>query len=84
MLSTEPDKERFNFSRLENIRRKKTRLGKFDKRIYQRRKLKLRYPLEVGEEVLFSHCKSEKKTILEDFTKAVWITSHTFIIKRHF
>ena len=52
MLSTKADKERFNFSRLEKIGREKTRLGKFDKKIYQRRKLKLRYPLQVGEEVL--------------------------------
>ena len=55
-LSSEADKERFNFSRLENIGREKTRKA-------------LRSPLEVREEV---------------FTKVAWITSPTFIIKRHF
>ena len=55
-LSSEADKEKFNFPRLENIGREKTRKT-------------LRSPLEVGEEV---------------FTKVVWITSPTFIIKRHF
>ena len=51
-LSSETDKKKFNFSRLEKIGKEKTRLKKFDKRNYQIKKLKLRSPLEVGEEVL--------------------------------
>ena len=49
-LKSEADRERFNFSRLEIISREKVRLKKFDKKIYQRKKLKLISPVEVGEE----------------------------------
>ena len=41
MLSTEADKERFNFSRLE-IGREKTRLGKFDKKNLPKKKIKVK------------------------------------------
>ena len=49
MLSSEADKERFNFSRLGKIGREKI---KFDKKFTKKKKLKLRSPLELGEEVL--------------------------------
>ena len=82
---SEANWERFNFARLEKSKREKSRLEKFDKKIYKRKKLKLRSQLELGEEALISsHRESEKKTILEDFTKAAWTTSLTFIIKRYF
>ena len=51
-LSSDANKERFNFARLEKIRREKSRLEKFDKKIYQKKQLRLRSLLEVGEEVL--------------------------------
>ena len=51
LLSSEESKERFNFSRLEKIIREKNRLEQFNKKIYQRKKLKLRSHLEIGEEV---------------------------------
>ena len=47
-----PSRERFNFSRLEKISREKNRLEKYDKKNWQRKELKLRSPLEVGEKVL--------------------------------
>ena len=83
-IGSEANRERFNFARLEKIKREKSRLEKLDKKTYKSKKLNLRSPLEVGGEVLFSHRESEKKTILEDFTKAAWTTNVTFIIKRHF
>ena len=55
--------ERFNFSMLEKINREKNRLEKFDKKIYQRKKLKLRSPLEVGEEVLILAARLKKKRL---------------------
>ena len=46
-LNSEASKERFNFLKL-----KKVRQEKINKKTYKRKKLKLRSPLEVGEEVL--------------------------------
>ena len=50
ILSSEASRERLNFSRLQKISREKNRLKKFNKKIYQRKKLKLRSLLQVGEE----------------------------------
>ena len=58
---SEVDRERFIFSRLKKISRREVRLEKFDKRIYQRKKLKLRSPLEVEEEVLVLAARLKKK-----------------------
>ena len=44
-LSSEADRESFNFSRLKKISQEKNRLERFDKKIYKRKKLKLRSPL---------------------------------------
>ena len=41
-LKSEADRERFNFSRPEKISRGKVQLEKSDKKIYQRKKIKLR------------------------------------------
>ena len=41
-LKSEADRERFDFSRPEKISREKVQLEKFYKKIYQRKKLKLR------------------------------------------
>ena len=62
--------ERFNFSMLEKINREKNRLEKFDKKIYQRKKLKLRSPLEVGEEVLILAARLKKKDSPGKFYKS--------------
>ena len=48
---------------LVKINREKNRLEKFDKKIYQRKKLKLRSPLEVGEEVLILAARLKKKRL---------------------
>ena len=50
ILRSEASRERLNFSRLQKISREKNRLKKFNKKIYQRKKLKLRSLLQVGEE----------------------------------
>ena len=60
-LKSEADREIFNFSRLKKISREKVWLEKFDKNIYQRKKSKLRSPLEVGEEVLICVARLKKK-----------------------
>ena len=58
---SEVDRKRFIFSRLEKISRREVRLEKFDKKAYQRKKLKLRSPLEVEEEVLILAARFKKK-----------------------
>ena len=58
---SEVDREKFIFSRLEKISRREVRLEKFDKKIYQRKKLKLRSLLEVEEEVLILAARLKKK-----------------------
>ena len=69
-LKSEADGERFNFSRLEKISREKIRLEKFDKKIHQRNKLKLRSLLEVGEEVLILAAQLRKKDSPGKFYKS--------------
>ena len=60
-LSSEADRERFNFSRLKKISQEKSRPERFDKKIYRRKKLKLRSPLKLGEEVLVLAAQIRKK-----------------------
>ena len=60
-IGSKANRERFNFTRLEKIKREKSRLEKFDKKIYKRKKLKLRPPLEVGKEVLILASRIRKK-----------------------
>ena len=68
-LSSKASRERFNFSRLEKGR-EKNRLEKFDKKIYQRKKLNLRSSLEVGEEVLILAAQLKKKDLPGKFYKS--------------
>ena len=51
-LKSEADRERFNFSRLEIISREKVRLKKFDKKIYQRKKIEVNISSRSGGRVL--------------------------------
>ena len=60
-LKSEADRGRFNFSRLEKISREKVWLEKFGKKIYQRKKFKLRSLLEVGEEEHILAAQLKKK-----------------------
>ena len=60
-ISSEVDRERINFSKLKQFSKEKNRLEKFDKKIYQRKKLKLRSPLEVREEVLILAAQLQEK-----------------------
>ena len=60
-LNPEASKERFNFLRSIKIREEKVRQEKFNKKIYERKKLKLRSPLEVGEEMLVLASQLKKK-----------------------
>ena len=84
-MDSEANKERFNFLRLKKIREEKVRQEKFNRKICERKKLKLRSPLEVGEEVLVLASRLKKKKIhLENFTRVVLITSLTFTSQRHF
>ena len=45
-LNSETSKEKFSFLRLKRIREEKVRQEKFNRKIYERKKLKLRSPLE--------------------------------------
>ena len=60
-IGSEATRRRFDFARLEKINREKSRLEKFHKKIYKRKKLKLRSLLELGEEVLTLAQELEKK-----------------------
>ena len=60
-LNSKASKERFNFLRLKKFREQKVRQEKFDKKIFKRKKLKLRSPLEVGEEMLVLASQLTKK-----------------------
>ena len=55
---------------MEKISREKVRLEKFDKKIYQRKKLKLRSLLEVEEEVLILAAQLKKKDSPGKFCKS--------------
>ena len=68
--SSKASRERINFSRLEKISREKNRLERFGKRIYQRKKLKLRSPLEVGEEVPILTARLKKNDLPGKFYKS--------------
>ena len=60
-LNSEASKERFNFLRLKKIREEKVRQKKFNRKTYEKKILKLRSPLEVGEEVLVLASRPKKK-----------------------
>ena len=83
-LASGASTERFYFIRLEKIRREKDMPERFDIKTYQRKKLKLGSPLEVGEESSCTPVDSRRKTRPENFTRVVLITSLTFTSKRHF
>ena len=50
-LNSEADRERFNFTRLLQIGKEKAQQERYNRKIYLRKKLKLRSPLDLGEEV---------------------------------
>ena len=80
------DASRFNFARLEKINREKIRLGKFDKKMCKRKKLRLIWiSCRSGRgSTHTSFTNQEKKTQQEKLTKVVLITSLTFTSKRRF
>ena len=69
-LNSKASKERFNFLRLKKFREQKVRQEKFDKKIFKRKKLKLRSPLEVGEEMLVLASRLKKKDSPGKFYKS--------------
>ena len=69
-LNSEASKERFNFLRLKKVREEKVRQEKINKKTYKRKKLKLRSPLEVGEEVLVLTSRLKKKDLPGKFYKS--------------
>ena len=85
-LNSEASKEKFNFLRLKKIREEKVRQEKFNKKIYERKKLKLRSLLEVGEEVLVLASRLKKKDSPGKFykssvdNKSYFHKSETFLI----
>ena len=50
-LNSEADRGRFNFTRLLRIGKEKARHERYSRKIYFTKKLKLRLPLDLGEEV---------------------------------
>ena len=85
-MKSEVDRERFNICKLEKFSREKIWLEKFDKKIDQKRKLKLRFPLEVGEEVLILAALLKKKDSPRKFyessvdNKSYFHKEQTFLI----
>ena len=51
ILNSEADRERFNFTKLSRIGKEKAWQERCNIKIYSRKKLKLRSPLDLGEEV---------------------------------
>ena len=85
-LNSEANKEKFNFSRLKKITEEKVREEQFNRKIYERKKLKLRSLLDVGEEVLVLASRLKKKDLLGKFykssvdNKSYFHKSETFLI----
>ena len=85
-LNSEISKERFNFLRLKKIKEEKVRQEKLNKKVYERKKLKLRYLLQVEEEVLVLTLRRKKKYLLGKFynnsvdNKSYFRKSETFLI----
>ena len=69
-LNSEASKKRFSLLRLKKIRGEKVRQEKFNKKIYERKKIKLRFPLEVGEEVLVLASRLRRKDSPGKFHKS--------------
>ena len=85
-LNSEASQERFNLLRLKKIRGEKVRQEKFNEKIYERKKVKLRFPLEVGEEVLVLASRLRRKDSPGKFykssvdSKSYFHKSETFLI----
>ena len=69
-LDFEASKERFNFLGLKRIREEKVRQEKFNRKIYERKNLKLKSPLKVAEEVLVLTSELKKKDSSGKFYKS--------------
>ena len=61
LLNSEASREILNYLRLKRIRQEKVRQEKFNNKIYERKKLKLKSLLKVGEEVLVFALTLKKK-----------------------
>ena len=59
-LGSEVYRVRFDLHPLEKISKEHNRLMRYDQQIYNRKKLKLRSPIEVGEEVLILSSRLKK------------------------
>ena len=76
-LNSEASKESFNFLRLKKIKEEKVRQEHFNKKIYERKKLKLRSLFKVGKEVLVFASRLKKINSPGKFYKSsVDIKSH--------
>ena len=62
-LKSEADKERSNFSSLEKISREKVRLEKFDKKIYKRKKIKVKNSARSGRRSTHTSCTTQEKRL---------------------
>ena len=74
--------------RLKQITEEKVKQEKFNKKIYEKKKLKLRSPLEVGEEALMLASRLKKKDSPGKFyksrvdNKSYFHKSETFLITK--
>ena len=70
ILNSEADRERFNSKKLLRIGKKKGWQEIYNRKIYSRKKLKLRSPLDLGEEVHILVGRIKKKDSPELFHKS--------------
>ena len=66
-LNSERFKTLFNMHRIEKTSKLNDRLDRYDKKIYQRKRIKSRENLKVGKESTFQQKESRKKVLQENF-----------------
>ena len=81
------ERERFNFTRLLSIGKEKARQERYNRKILSRKKLKLRSPLDLGDEVRILAGQIKKKDLPRLFyksstdSKSVFNRQEKFLIK---
>ena len=83
-LNSEVDRERFNFTMLLRICEEKTQQERYNRKIYSRKKLKLRSPLDLSKEIHILAGRIKKKDYLDFFIKAAQTTNRSLTEKTNF
>lgn len=83
-LNSEVDRERFNFTMLLRICEEKAQQERYNRKIYSRKKLKLRSPLDLSKETHILAGRIKKKDYLDFFIKAAQTTNRSLTEKTNF